>query len=70
MKTQEELLKEHGGDKFAVMMYYVAITEGKKAMAENERLQSDPTAAVSEVTHRRCMELIHRAFLRKNTTAT
>jgi len=65
MKTQEELLKEYRGDKFAVMMYYVAIAEGKKAMVENERLQSDPAAAVPEETHRRCMELIHRAFPRK-----
>lgn len=47
---------------FALLMDYVAESEGKKAIEENEALRQDPDAAVPEEVRKACMKEIGRSF--------
>lgn len=47
---------------FALLMDYVAESEGKKAIEENEALRRDPDAAVPEEVRKACMKEIGRSF--------
>ena len=47
---------------FEKMIEKVMRVEGERLLAENERLKSDPSAAVPEETDRRMLELINSGF--------
>ncbi len=47
---------------FALLMNTVAELEGKRLLQENERLKSDPAAAVPPEIDQKCMETIKKAF--------
>lgn len=54
MKLREQLQEEYEDTLFALMMDYVAQTEGKRLLEENERLKNDPSAQLPEDLDRRC----------------
>ncbi|KAF5065285.1 DUF4367 domain-containing protein [Oscillibacter sp.] len=65
--TRRELLEEQYEDAlFALLMDDVAISEGQKAIEENERLKSDPSAAVSLSAQQKCIQTINQYFWKKN----
>ena len=47
---------------FALLMHAVAVLEGKRLLQENERLKSDPAAAVPPEIDQKCTETIKKAF--------
>lgn len=51
---------------FALLMDYVAESEGEKALEENRVLQEDPDAEVPQEVRRACLKEIHRAFRKKS----
>ena len=51
---------------FALLMDYVAESEGEKALEENRVLQEDPDAEVPQGVRRACLKEIHRAFRKKS----
>ena len=51
---------------FALLMDDFAVSEGEKALQENERLKRDPTAAVPEKTRKRCKKTIQMYYAAKN----
>ena len=64
--TKRELLEEQYEDAlFALLMDRVAISEGQKAIEENERLKSDPNAAVPLSAQRKCVQTINQYFRKK-----
>lgn len=64
--TKRELLEEQYEDAlFALLMDRVAISEGQKAIEENERLKSDPNAVVPLSTQRKCVQTINQYFRKK-----
>ena len=65
MTRQEELREQYENALFALMMDEVAISEGKKALVENERLKNDPTAEVPENVSKRCQRTIRQYFAKK-----
>lgn len=65
MTRQEELREQYEDALFAIMMDDVAISEGKKALEENERLKNDPTAEVPEEVSKRCQRTIGRYFAKR-----
>lgn len=66
MTRQEELRERYENALFALMMNEVAISEGKKALEENERLKNDPAAEVPEDVSRRCHRMIRQYFTKKS----
>jgi len=62
MKTKKELIENYEDSLFALMMYEVAVAEGKKAAEENERLQTAPAAEVPQEISARCIKTIKRKF--------
>ncbi|WP_312612129.1 DUF4367 domain-containing protein [Oscillibacter sp.] len=65
MTRQEQLRERYEDALFALMMEKVAISEGKKALEENERLKNDPAAEVPEAVSRRCQQMIRQHFAAK-----
>lgn len=47
---------------FALLMNTVAELEGKRLLQENERLKSDPAAAVPPEIDQKCIETIKKEF--------
>ena len=66
MTRREQLQEQYEDAFFALLMNEVAISEGKKALEENERLKNDPTAAVPEEVSKRCQKTIRRHFAKQN----
>ncbi|WP_312941964.1 DUF4367 domain-containing protein [Oscillibacter sp.] len=66
MTRQEELRERYENALFALMMNEVAISEGRKALEENERLKNDPTAEVPEDVSRRCQRTIRQYFAKQS----
>ncbi|WP_369282026.1 DUF4367 domain-containing protein [Oscillibacter sp. GMB15532] len=62
MTRQEQLRERYEDALFALMMDQVAISEGKKALEENERLKNDPSAEVPEAVSMRCQRMIRQHF--------
>ena len=70
MKNRKQL-EENAEDAFlALLMNDFAEREGEYYMAENERLQNDPSAAVPEDVDRRALQLIEREFAKKKRSAS
>lgn len=65
MTRREQLQDQYEDALFALLMDEVAISEGKKALEENECLKNDPDAAVPEEVERRCQKTIRRHFARQ-----
>ncbi|MPM11102.1 hypothetical protein SDC9_57441 [bioreactor metagenome] len=65
MTRQEQLRERYEDALFALMMEKVAISEGKKALEENERLKNDPAAEVPEAVSKRCQQMIRQHFAAK-----
>lgn len=65
MTRREELQERYEDALFALMMDEVAVSEGKKALEENERLQNDPDAEVPEDVSKRCEKTIRRYFIKQ-----
>ena len=66
MTRREELQEAYGDAMFALLMDYVAESEGKKALEENRALQEDPDAEVPQEVRRACLKEIRRAFRKKS----
>ena len=66
MTKREILLEQLEETVFALMMEDVAKEEGRKALAENERLKVDECSAVPETMYRRGLATIRRHFSQKN----
>ena len=62
MKTHRELLDNYHEAAWALAMEQVAIRQGEAAKELEERLNSDPAAAVPAHTIERCRAAIRRAF--------
>lgn len=68
--TRRELLEERYEDAlFSLLMDEIAVSEGQKALEENERLNNDPTFQVPEHLNRRCEQTIRRAFAKRTARA-
>lgn len=65
MTRREELQEAYEDAMFALLMDYVAESEGKKALEENRALQKDPNAEVPQEVRRTCLKEINRAFRKK-----
>lgn len=66
MTMREELQEAYEDAMFALLMDYVAESEGKKALEENRALQEDPDAEVPQEVRRACLKEINRAFRKKS----
>lgn len=66
MTRREELQEAYEDAMFALLMDYVAESEGKKALEENRALQEDPDAEVPQEVRRACLKEIRRAFRKKS----
>lgn len=66
MTRREELQEAYEDAMFALLMDYVAESEGEKALEENRVLQEDPDAEVPQEVRRACLKEIHRAFRKKS----
>ena len=66
MTRREELQEAYEDAMFALLMDYVAESEGEKALEENRVLQEDPDAEVPQGVRRACLKEIHRAFRKKS----
>ena len=66
MTRREELQKAYEDAMFALLMDYVAESEGKKALEENRALQEDPDAEVPQEVRRACLKEINRAFRKQS----
>lgn len=64
MDKQERLRERYEDALFSIMMDELSTSLGEEALAENERLKGDPTAAVPERIDKKCMEVI-RNYYRK-----
>ena len=64
MDKQERLREEYEDALFAIMMDGLASSLGQEALEENERLNSDPAAAVPERIDKRCMRTIRGHYRR------
>lgn len=62
MRTHRELLDNYHEASWALAMERVAIRQGEEAKALEERLNSDPAAAVPTSTAEHCKMAIRRAF--------
>ena len=62
MNRRQKLQDAYEDALFALLMEDVIEEEGKRLAEENEQLKNDPSAAVPEELHERCVETIHRAF--------
>lgn len=69
MTRHEQLQEQYEDALFALMMEKVAVMEGEKALAENERLKNDPDAEVPEEITKACMWTIRRGFAKQNARA-
>lgn len=67
MTRREELQERYEDALLALLMDEAAVSEGETALLENERLQSDPDAAVPEEVRARCLRTIHRHFAVQST---
>ena len=64
---RDELLRENYEDAlFYLLMNKIAEEEGKILLAENERLNRDPNAGLSEELDRRCKSTIKRTFAKQS----
>lgn len=70
MKDREQLQEQFEDALFALLMDNFAKAEGEKALAENERLQNDPSAEVPEEVNKRCFRTIRRCFAKQKFNAT
>ena len=59
LSKQQELDEER---LFKRLMRLYMEAEGERLLAENERLNADPSAAVPPELDKKCLELIHSAF--------
>lgn len=50
---------------FALLMEDVAEAEGRKALEENERLKSDPSAAMPDSLRNKCLRIIRRGYAKR-----
>ena len=66
MTRREELQEAYEDAMFALLMDYVAESQGEKALEENRVLQEDPDAEVPQEVRRACLKEIHRAFRKKS----
>ena len=66
MTRREELQEAYEDAMFALLMDYVAESEGKKALEENRALQEDPDAEVPQEVRRACLKEINRAFRKQS----
>lgn len=65
MTRREQLQDRYEDSLFALLMNEMERVEGEKALAENERLKSDPDAAVPEEITQACMKTIRRHFAKQ-----
>ena len=70
MTRREELMEQYEDALFALLMDDLAEAQGIEALKENERLKTDPEAAVPEETQRRCLQTINRYFARQTWRKT
>lgn len=61
-KKQERLRERYEDALFAIMMDELASSLGQEALEENERLKSDPDAAVPEQIEKKCMQTIRNHY--------
>lgn len=66
INKREQLQDKFEDTVFALLMDDYAVSEGEKALQENERLKRDPTAAVPEKTRKRCEKTIQMYYAAKN----
>lgn len=69
MTHRDTLYANYEDALFALMMDSVVQSEGKRLLAEKERLEQEPDAALSEALQRRCMKTIDRAFAKQKRRA-
>ena len=69
MANREKLLEQYEDALFALLMDEVAHSEGKKALALHEQLNSDPKAAVPLNIQVRCQKTIQAAFSNHSLTS-
>lgn len=68
--TKRDILREQYEDAlFALLMDEVAVSEGEKAINENERLKADPNFIILEEANKKCERLISTYFRRKTVRA-
>ena len=65
MNRSEKIKYDYEDALFAVLMDQVAEAEGERLLAENERLQNDPDAAVPDNIDRLCRKTIRRSSARR-----
>lgn len=69
MNHREELRERYEDALFALLMDEIAEREAALAQAENQRLGSDPSAAVPEAADKRCLQLIRRHAAKQRARA-
>lgn len=70
MTRREKLQEQYEDALFALLMDDFAVSEGKSAEEENERLKNDPSCAVPPEVRRRCLKMISRYFTKKSLYRT
>ena len=60
MTRRDKLYDDYENALFALLMEDVAEAQGRQALAENQRLQADPAAAMPEALHERCVRTVRR----------
>ena len=63
MTRREELQEAYEDAMFALLMDYVAESEGKKALEENRALQEDPDAEIPQEVRRACLKAVSYTHL-------
>ena len=67
MGIKEDLYEQYDDVFFHAVMSEVAKKEGKRLIAENERLKADPSFTLPEAVYKRGLKTIRRAFRGKRT---
>ena len=62
MTNREKLQENYEDSVLALLMDEFAESEGRRYIAENERLRQEPEAAVPEEVERRALRFIGRTF--------
>ena len=71
MNNKKQNLKDNLEDAYiALIMHDLSEEEGARLLAECERLNADPTAAVPESLHAKCMKIVDKHYAQKRTTQT
>ena len=66
MTNREKLQENYEDSVLALLMDEFAESEGQRYIEENDRLRQDPSAAVPEEVEKRALQVIDKAFSRKD----